>query len=481
MTSKTNIPATVRNIVFTGSGNDEWSGVNLENAVSTPQAALVKVGLLSPPPAQFFPASINASATGASFGGIVMPDSVSCNAILFAIVTSDPVAQTLGSNQASELGANVTTSSNAINTLVAGKQRVTSMDSTMTVGSNGGTPTTGNIGIKVTGACDNLFFERTVINLQGEGAIGIEHTATSPTPVQYEVKSGEIFNDNQTVLKMDSPAAQQIELDMGTVRISPTASTTNSCILDIVSGAITVRASSLVAADLLRVGSDGLTNLNVSGAAGNIILDAGSGANVDANFLIGDITVGVGALLRIQCMFHLGAITNNGTIDGIINGVRYGNWIVDAVDVTSPAGAMYLKQNTVSTTFLAANTFADILGTVKPSANNNLWSFSGNTLTSLEVKNYKAVVKVNAALRRPSGGVSRDFAIILFEDAGGGFTQVTDGESNTHTNNTTSGLSFVVDIDVEEGKVFKVMAENRTTGEPVIIDYDVTIIQARRV
>ena len=476
MTSKTNLPKTARDIVFTGSGNDEWSGVNLENAVTSPQAALVKVSLITPPPSQFFPASINASATGASFEGIVMPNSVSCNADLFAIITSDPIAQTLGSNQSSELGANVTTSSNAINTLVDGEQRVTSKDSTMTVGSNGGTPTTGNIGIKVTGACDNIFFERTVVNLQGDGAIGIDHTATSPTPVQYEIKSGELFNDNQTVFKMNSPVGEQVELEMGTVRISPSASTMSSCIIHCISGAATAKGGSLVAADILRVGVDGLAILDVLGAAGDVLvdgtavvnagfligdIDVSAGAllsgecriyvgditnsgtmNIDYGSIRGDITVETGAVLEIVCLNHVGNLTNNGTINGIINGVRFGNWIVAAEDVTydntdseliadnvqdaidelatPEIGIMFMTENTVETDINAVGVgvYTDIAGTITAGANNNLFDFDGDdTLTYTGERSFEAAFDVSIFTKRASAAAARVMkAALLIND-----------------------------------------------------------------
>ena len=116
MTYKINIPVTSRDFYFTPAGDDAWSAASPETAVTTPNEAIVRVNALSPPPSIFFPSSVNASQTGVSLDGVVMPTSTSASCEFAAIVVdTDTIALTLDDNQTARWGAVVSRVDSGVN------------------------------------------------------------------------------------------------------------------------------------------------------------------------------------------------------------------------------------------------------------------------------------------------------------------------------------------------------------------------------
>ena len=576
MTSKTNSPATRRDFVFTPAGNDDWSGVDLENAVTSPMRAIELVNALSPPPSSFNPASISAAETGTYLTGVTMPRNTAANCSFVAIVTTDPVAVAVGDIQFNQWGALRNDSDNGICALIDGKRKVVLEVSLLSVGSDGAVfpESTGNIGVETKGVVDDIFIDSRQIVLKAIDAIGFKHTATSTTPVSYKEVSGEFFNVNQTMVHYDSPVGQQVDVTLGKVTPSAVAikPVTGSTVLRVISGTLSVRASTLQAVTVAIISANGLLSLNAVAAIGAITLEEDANSIMDITFYVGTVTVAANARLvasferyfgstvatgeviyntigiysgnlettatgrialtgsdiigdalnegdmSLVCdnftgditnngtMYvvigsHIGSLTNNGTINGIINGVRYGNWIVAAEDVTYnntisgldaedvqaaidelslplPFGSFHLKQNVAVTVISAANTFTDINGAATASPQNHLFSLTTtpNVLTSLSEKTYNGTAQVNSALRRNMGASNRDYALALYQDTGSGYVQIAGAEANVGITTIPRGASFGVGVTVSEDDKFKVMVENRTTADDIIVDYDVKII-----
>jgi len=365
MTRKVDFPTSARDIQFTLAGDDAWSGSTPENSVSSPSQAITRTVALDPVPSDFFPASINASETGVYTDRLVMPNNVSSNCRFAALVTSGGVALEAGDSQALEWGAVVTTGDNDINFLVDGKRRVTSVVNTMIVGFDGATArvfpnpsivfTTGNIGIKVTGACDEVFATRRNVTLLGGGAIGVEHTATSPSPVLYVLERSVFMNEDQTLIKMDTVAAEQIEVTLTSVRAPTGVSTTGSTVFDCGVGIVSSTAQSLEADFIAKVRDGGRLGLDSNVCFGDTkVFDGGIAIFKSIGLYVGDIEVDAGGILEVIINRFVGTVTNNGEINGIINGVRYGNWL-------QPYGGMFQRDNAIDTTINTVDVWEDVV------------------------------------------------------------------------------------------------------------------------
>lgn len=357
MTRKVDVPVTSRDIYFTPAGDDAWTGASPEVAVTSPDEAILRVNALSPAPSIFNPASINASQTGVSTNGIVMPDNTSANAELFAIVTSDAIAIEMGNNQSVSFGAVVAQGDSSINTMIDGISRVSSMDNTMTVGSDGVAvndfmasalpETTGNIGIKTTGICENIFVDRRAVAMRGSGAIGVDHTASTSSPAIYRFESVEFFNENQTLFKLDSDNAEQIEVELIAVRLSDLATepTTGATIFDVGEGVITATGQSIEADFIAKVRDGGIFLLSANASIGQLLVEDGGQARISSLLWFGDIEVETGATLDIIVNRHVGAVIEDGTINGIIGGKCYGTFCHS----TQLIAASFVNQSPIAT------------------------------------------------------------------------------------------------------------------------------------
>lgn len=444
MTRKADIDSTNRDIHFNPAGNDEFSGTNVENAVCSPTRAIERVNELDPVPSGFDPASINASETGLFTVGIVTPDFTTINCEDASIITADAINVDIGNFQTVKWGSLVNNGDDGVNCMIDGKFRVALVVTSLIAGSDGAfSPETfDNIGVQISGNCEAIFVDVKQLTLFGERAVGIEHTAESGTPINYQLTSAEFFNEDQTLLRMDSSPGTQIEFNIGTMRMSNFATnpTTNSHIFDIISGTASVIANSLVANTLARVKVGGLLTLKVNGAVGDIILETGARCTFESGSLLGDIVVESSARLTVILQNHIGTITNNGTINGIINGKRYGTWIVAAEDVTydntdsgliadnvkeaidelatPEVGIMFMTGNTVPTVITTQNTYVDIEGPIGAAANNELFDFDGDdTLIYTGERPLTAAFDVSFFTKRESAAASRVMkAALLIND-----------------------------------------------------------------
>ena len=308
MTRKVDIVSNGRDVYFNPAGNDDFSGKSVQTAVTSPQKAIEVVNALVPTPSILNPASINAAETGAYFSGITVPDNTAANCGFAAIVTSDPVSLTMKSTQLNSWGSLINNSNNGICALIDTQIRVALEVNTLTIGSDGGgfaPESTGNIGVEVKGVCDDIFIDARQVILKGVGAIGFKHSATSTTPISYKEVSGEFFNINQTMVQYNSLVGQQVDVTLGKVAPSSIAikPTTGSCVIRVISGTLSVQASTIQAEDIIRVSVDGLLTLNSLAGIGNIILEEGANSIIEITFYVGVVAVAANA--RLIAIFEL--------------------------------------------------------------------------------------------------------------------------------------------------------------------------------
>jgi len=329
---RSNQPTTGRDFFFSPSGNDELSGTSDENPVSTPLKAIEFVNALSLVPSGTDPASINASVTGTYSDALILPDSTSINCAFASILTTDQINITSGRGHSSIWGSLLNFSSNCTIYKIAGKDRVRAEINAMVVGIES-PPATNCVGFDVSGSCDDIFIRLVEAELRGDGAVLIDHTATSPTPIDYNIEVSEFFNTNQTLMDFNPPnATDQASINISVAQEDLGSTTTGSMLFNVLSGRLIVKAEVLQADDLCVVASGASLSLDCQIAFGDVLIkDGGDAILKSIGLLVGDITVEAGATLECIINRHVGTITNNGTINGTINGQRFGNWTPQAV------------------------------------------------------------------------------------------------------------------------------------------------------
>jgi len=332
MGHSTNIIKTGRDVYFNPQGSSDADGTSIENSVDSPTTAITRVNALSPIPSGNAPASINAAETGTFFVGVTTPDSTSIKCAFASILTTGAFAITSGRGQTNQWGSLLGLGNSSEVFIINAQDRVAALVNAMVVGDDtlGANGSTDNIGFKVSGACDDIFVENRQMELRGDAAIGIEHTATSETPVRYQVDSVEFFNRDQIFFHMNSTDANE-DTSLILTKIQEasdaTKSVTNSCVTQVDKGILAVTAHTLVADSIAIIGAEGQYSLDAHVCDGDILVETGGQALIrDVGLWIGDITVEAGAVLGVIIQVHIGTVTNNGTINGIIDGECYGSY-----------------------------------------------------------------------------------------------------------------------------------------------------------
>ena len=344
---KVDIDSTGRDFFFSPSGNNDFSGKTIQNSVADPNTAINLINSLVPPTDGFNPASLNAAVSGDFSSGLVLPSSTTVNCASASIATTDPITIETGSRQSIFWGSLANFSTDGIVCMIDGQLRVLLGINALVVGNDGafGAETFDNFGVKIKGNCQDIFIEVRQIALLGNRAIALEHTATTSTPIIYKIEKAEFFNEDQTMIRIEDGATERVEIEIDTIKRATAATkpTTNSLIFDVVSGQINVRATSLDADILGRVGDNAQLGITANICTGELQIQDGGECLLRTGVLVGAITVDEGG--RLECIINVqvGTITNNGTINGIINGIPYGNWrqkheekvVLNASDSTS--------------------------------------------------------------------------------------------------------------------------------------------------
>ena len=366
---RSDIPSTGRDFFFSPVGHNNNSGFSDENPVATPTEAINKVNALAIPPSASDPASIDAAVTGTYSSGITIPAFTTCNARFASIVTFDSTILTCEGNHTVTWGALLSLTPGGTVVSIDGEDRVAvEVNAMITTGD-------GSTGINLTGSVSEIFFEVRSADINGDGSIFVDHTADSSTSVEYNLENVRFMDENETVVRYnDTGGTTATIFNVSSIQADPgAASTAGSVIFDVIAGTLLVDAELLVGEtvalvktggtlvlDALTVFGDTLVSdggigvyksvgvitgdLETSGSGtlqvtsknifGNTITAGTGGVSINSDQVVGDITVGVGTTAFLLIDTHVGTLTNNGTINGIVNGVRYGNWAITPTDIS---------------------------------------------------------------------------------------------------------------------------------------------------
>ncbi len=382
-----NIPKTGRDIFFTPAGDNTLSGRTNETPVADLTTAIARVNALPVPPGPADPASINASVTGLYDAGVVIPAFTTANCASASIISTDAVLVEAGGRQSIRFGSLVALSDGATCLKIDGKTRVRAIINSCIVPKDG-------IGFDVSGTCDEIFVELVEGIVGGSGGTMISHTATSLTPIVYDVADSLFTDIDQTFMNHNpGPGSAETIVNVSAVQPIPNvapATTAGSMVINALSGTLVVNAGVLVAVCSTTVSDGALVVYDVQALFGSTIVEAGGTAvykslgtlqlNVDlqgpgaiaqvqtesmvgdytvadgaqgtlkTDVIVGDIDVAVGGRLFCIIDTHVGTVTpsdpGDGRINGIINGVRYGNW--RALDVIRLNGFSMSTQDPVA-------------------------------------------------------------------------------------------------------------------------------------
>jgi hypothetical protein len=360
MGHRSNISHQARGFYYAASGENILDGRSLEAPKKTIQAALDGALTLTPPPSTSATAFVREAQGGLYFEDLTLYDSVLFDGSQTTIVSAGAVGVSAANFVSFRPQTLVNNTTGASCLEVDGVESFGINMAAMFIGGDSG------VGFDVKGACDNLFFSVNQVELRGDGCTGVEVTASSNTPMDFNFNTCSFQYSNATFFVFNPPGGDDTaDLNISSLAdpggVSPSFLGTTGIVVN--EGRLKVRAGSLQAETVLNVGAGGVLSVSadaVVGAitsAGGAVLDtvgiiagnldttgagtlhvrsslitggattAGTGAMcLKCDIFIGDITVGVGTTMFAIIDKHTGTLTINGTLNGIINGIRYGNW-----------------------------------------------------------------------------------------------------------------------------------------------------------
>lgn len=353
MGSKFDIIPDERRFYYNGSqpGNT-LDGRSLALAKKTMQGAIDGASALSPNPGAT--ALVKEGQGGFTTESIVLGDSVLFEGTQTSIVTSDPVAVTAANNITFKIQAAIALAPGGVAVLIEDTLSFGCyLDAARAVG-NGG------IIYDIKGICDDIFIRADQMAIDGIGTIGFNITATSETAIDVNGDTVLIEGTNNTLVDFSPPDADTVlSFDCSTIETTGTNSTgfmirggtaiikSQNLGADIAlhaeNGSTTVFNVDAIGGDIIADDSCQVTipasavlfgNINVNDTStvqttiktiqGNTNVEPGANISIISDQYIGDINIDGGAFLIIGQ--HIGNLTGAGTPNGIVNGVRYGNW-----------------------------------------------------------------------------------------------------------------------------------------------------------
>jgi len=301
MSQKGSIDPQERGFYFSKTGESKFDGTSYERPKPTMQEAINATQLLDPPPAGNALAVVS-SAQGGSFPtGFTLFDFVQFNGQNVSITEDTVVAVEM----ASFLGCNLTSVSNA-----QAASTVFNIDSQSFVSLECGLinvfGTGGAKALNITGSCDNLFVEFKQVTLIADDSIGINITATSPTPIDINIDTVSMDGANSTFMIYDP-------VNLSDICICSVSSIVKNSVIGTTGYVI----------------KNGSLEIEINHLQCDIALSVETGAtcSIISQRVIGDIIVSVNSVLNCFILEHdSGAIINNGTINGIIGGQYFGTY-----------------------------------------------------------------------------------------------------------------------------------------------------------
>lgn len=446
---KNNIPKSGRDIYFAPAGDVTLSGLSVENPLRLAVQGVALINTLTPASSEADPTSLNAEQLSTSLQGLALPPWTTTNAPLATISTTDTPSLESGGNQAITWADVFNYAPNGVTVEIDGKEDVTCLFHVLGGGAQTvrGPAESGAINgsiLKVSGACEDIVVAVGRFEVTGEGWIAIDHTATSDTAdFEYSTSSVDLKGDDTTFLKFNPiNASDQAVILAGT--IIKESSATGTVGYDIDKGSVSARGSILEA---------------------DTAIDAASGAKLNINYLhvIGDIIVDG----TLECIIqeHTGTVTNNGTINGIINGVRFGNWL-------QPYGNMFQVNNATPTTINTVDVFEDVVNFTAGEVEQT--TFASSTLATGSIST--AYLVTYSACIQNSTNVTFETAIeidgTVRDESHACATIATGG------NDVSLSGSFILTIGAN--KDIKLVIANKTnTANVIVVDASVSVTGIR--
>lgn len=356
---KNNINQSARRYYYAASIPSSLSGQSIERPKKTIQEALDGTQTLTPPPST----SATAFVKEAEGGVYIVSDIALYDSVLFEGTQTSIVCSGLTGIEAANFMSftpqtTVSLTDNSILLNVNGVESFGNRQAALIL--NGENV----IGVNIAGTCANLFFDYNQIALREDGQTAAMIRGTSGTPIKFNAGEVSFEADNQTYIDYgpDSPA-DTLDARIDSLFLGMGGPFTGLTAFKCSEGTLKVRGGSLfantafdvtggqVAVSMLAIaGNIDVTGGNVafdtvgqlfgdvtvsgagsfqfrgSNATGNLVTSGTGGASIKCDTYIGDITIGAGTSAYLVINNHVGTLTNNGTINGIVNGVYYGNW-----------------------------------------------------------------------------------------------------------------------------------------------------------
>jgi len=305
MSRKANIDPQIEGFYFAESGDDAFSGESFELPKRTVQEAINAAAALSPD--LLNPALVSAAQGGSFNEGFALPGFVNFDAPNAQFITSQSVSITLGSGQICRIFGVRNGSNNSTCFLYDGKSLAGTRALFCVVSGDD------SIGYEIKGTSEGVFSNCDRLTVGGDRSIGIKITGTFVDPI--DVDGDVVLLNGEDSVYIDYNPTDDLDacvVDMSTVFssgatvFSSGSATTTGYIVR--SGHLTIQGAILVVETAIEVKSGAEADLRQETVIGNIIVDSGGVLNVDI-------------------LDHkFGTITNNGTINGIINGVPFGTY-----------------------------------------------------------------------------------------------------------------------------------------------------------
>ena len=207
------IPQSPRDFYFTPQGNPSNPGDTSEQPLDSPEDAYALTAALDPIPQPLFPASINASQTGAFGTSGVAPLAYvasNCGDASLIAAGDGEIVYTTAEGQNIRYGAFIHGGDNGICHLIEDCSRVLGNITTLVTGPFFGLPTNNTSALVFRGIIDDVFHEGSVIEGRSENASVILFEAETVTPPSISRKVVTLFNDNQIALDFNPPNATDV-------------------------------------------------------------------------------------------------------------------------------------------------------------------------------------------------------------------------------------------------------------------------------
>lgn len=309
MALKSNAGINPRSFAVAIGGDDRQSGENEETAKQTLQSVIDEVNLLIPPPDVSNPSSILTSGSGFFFeNNLDFPEGCLFNGESIFNFSLDGDCFFPGERSLFNIVSAGVLGDNSIVITVNNRSSVGVTASAIIVRGLNCT------GIHILGTSDESTMAIGQMVLDGAGSTGVLDQTDNGSPEIYNINTINLEADNTTGFQHDptNPASKSV---INSSFIGNVGSPTGTTAVHVINGEVDAIISSIIADDA-------------------IVINIGGTLDLFASDVIGAITVDVGATLNCYIQNHTGIITNNGTINGFINGDRFGKGNSESTSLT---------------------------------------------------------------------------------------------------------------------------------------------------